>query len=72
MAQRERSDQYERTSLKLSAVPGMVLTLVLSLVLFVANRRGSSFTGSGVNLVADNRDTVALIVQVISMSVFLS
>ena len=64
---RARDDrQYEAAWKKLTAVPGMVVTIVLSLLLLAASLRGSTFT-TGVDFVQSNRDSVAIIVQVVSV-----
>ena len=59
--------QKETAFKKLAVVPGLALSTVLSLLLLVANLRGTNFSGPVVNFVINNRDSVALIVQVISV-----
>ena len=58
---------YEASWKKLTPVPGLIVTIVLSLLLLIAYLRGSTFTGASVNFVENNRDTVAIVVQIISV-----
>ena len=60
------TQQPETLSTKLSPVLGLLLTTIITLLLIAVNARNTISTGEIVQLVSHHRDSVALIVQVMS------